>query len=89
MPNEKLKVGSHIFQLQVVDDSTNPSDPAQVTVIVVDSQKPTAVIAACDEQGNPLVRNRVPFGSGFMLDGRKSVDIGGRIVTYIWTRVEG
>lgn len=89
MPNEKLKIGGHTFQLQVADDSGNVSTPATVLVIVVDSQAPTAVVVARDEQGTLLEGNRLPFGNGFMLDGRKSVDVGGgRIVSYSWTLVD-
>jgi hypothetical protein len=88
MPGEKLKIGSHIFQLQVADDSGNVSAPARVRVIVVDSQAPTAVLVACNEEGRVLEGNRIAFGIGFMLDGRRSVDIGGSIVSYTWTLVE-
>jgi len=88
LPNEKLKVGSHTFQLQVADDAGNVSAPARVLVIVVDTQAPTAVLTVSDEQGRPLADNRIGFGRGFILDGRKSVDIGGSIVSYTWTLVE-
>lgn len=88
MPKEKLKVGSHAFQLQVADDSGNVSAPAKVMVIVVDTQAPTAVLIARDERGRVLEDNRIPFGSAFILDGSKSVDIGGSIVSYTWTMVE-
>jgi len=87
MPGEKLKVGGHTFQLQVADDSGNVSVPATVMLIVVDTQAPTAVMIARDEQGNILSDNRIPFGSGFILDAKRSVDIGGSIVSYTWTMV--
>jgi hypothetical protein len=87
MPKEKLAVGSHTFQLQVVDDSGNVSVPAQVMVIVVDTQAPTAVLVATDENGKLLPDNRISYGSGFILNGSKSVDIGGKITTYVWTLV--
>ena len=87
MPGEKLKVGGHTFQLMVTDDSGNESAPATVIVIVADSQAPTAVLVARDEEGRVLDGNRVPFGSGFMLDARSSVDIGGKIISYTWTMV--
>lgn len=89
MPGEKLKVGGHTFQLQVADDSGNVSAPATVLVIVADTQAPTAVLVARDEQGRLLEGNRLPFGNGFMLDAKKSVDVGGgNIVSYTWTLVE-
>jgi hypothetical protein len=90
MPNEKLKIGSHTFQLQVADDSGNVSVPAKVMVVVADTQAPTAVLIVRDEQGRIPEGNRISFGSGFVLDGRKSVDIGGgKIVSYTWTLLEG
>jgi hypothetical protein len=87
MPREKLAVGSHTFQLQVVDDSGNVSVPAQVMLIVVDTQAPTAVLVATDENGRALPDNRISFGSNFILNGSRSVDIGGKITTYVWTLV--
>jgi len=89
LPNQKLKVGSHTFQLQVEDDSTNVSAPAQVMLIVLDTQAPTAVLTLTDEQGQLLPNNSVSFGQGFILNGKRSVDVGGgSIVKYIWTLVE-
>jgi hypothetical protein len=88
MPGEKLKVGGHTFQLVVTDDSGNVSAPATVMVIVVDTDAPTAVVTVSNEQGRPLEGNRLPFGSGFILDGKRSVDIGGNIVSYNWTLVD-
>jgi len=88
MPNDKLKVGSHTFRLQVEDDSGNVSTPAQVLLIVLDTQAPTAVLRVNDEEGRPLDDNTIPFGRGFILNGKNSVDIGGNIVSYSWTLVE-
>ncbi|MFH7319195.1 hypothetical protein ACHHRT_01145 [Desulfurivibrio sp. D14AmB] len=89
MPNDKLPIGRHTFQLQVADDSGNVSTPAKVMVIVVDTQAPTAVLMVTDENGRPLENNRISFGQGFILDGRKSVDLGGgKIVSYTWSLVE-
>jgi len=88
MPAEKLKVGGHTFQLQVEDDSGNVSAPAQVMLIVMDTQAPTAVLTLNDEESRPLANNTVAFGRGFILNGKKSVDIGGNIVSYTWTLVE-
>ena len=39
-----LKVGKHVFRLVVRDDAGNDSDPALVTIIVVDTERPTAVV---------------------------------------------
>jgi len=88
-PNKKLSVGSHTFQLQVEDDSSNVSAPAQVILVVLDTQAPTAVLTLSDEQGQPLPNNSVSFGQGFILNGKRSVDVGGgKIVKYTWTLVE-
>ena len=89
MPNQKLKVGGHTFQLVVADNSGNISVPATVMLIVVDNQAPTAVLTVTNEVGSPLDGNRIPFGSNFTLNGKKSVDVGGgNIVSYTWTLVD-
>lgn len=88
MPREKLAVGRHTFQLQVIDDSGNVSVPAQVMLVVVDTQAPTAVLVVTDENGRALPDNRISYGVNFILNGSKSVDIGGKITTYVWTLVE-
>ncbi len=85
MPDEKLRVGGHTFQLQVEDDSGNVSTPAQVMLIVVDTQAPTAVVTLNDADGRPLDNNTISFGQEFILNGKKSVDIGGRIVSFTWS----
>jgi hypothetical protein len=74
-----LPVGRHRFQLVVVDDSGNESAPSVAEVIVRDTQKPTAILDA------PKV---VDVGSSFQLSGARSSDIGGKIVRYIWTRLD-
>jgi len=78
-PNAPLPAGRHRFQLVVADDSGNSSDPSVVEVIVRDTQKPTAVLDAPRE---------VELGRSFQLSGRRSSDIGGRIVRYTWTRLD-
>ena len=84
LPNQKLAVGQHRFKLNVEDDSGNQSNAAQITVIVVDTAAPTAVLDLRDAQGRTVVDGRIGFGSGFILDGKRSVDIGGTISKYIW-----
>lgn len=72
-----LKVGRHVFQLVVVDDSGNKSKPDTIEVIVADSEAPTAVLSA------PKL---VPIGKSFELDGSKSMDVGGgTVVVYEWS----
>lgn len=84
MPDQKLQVGKHNFSLTVVDDSGNKSVPANITVIVIDSTAPTAVLDLHDEQGRTITNGQVNFGSGFLLSGKRSTDIGGAITSYIW-----
>lgn len=84
MPKNKLNVGKHSFSLTVVDDSNNPSVPATITVIVVDKEAPTAVVDLHDEQGRTITDGRINFGAGFILSGKRSADIGGTIVKYVW-----
>lgn len=75
-PQAPLPVGRNRFQLVVVDDSGNVSEPDVVEVIVKDASKPTAVLQAPRE---------VNFGESFQLTGKQSFDIGGKIVRYRWT----
>ncbi len=83
-----LALGSHTFGLAVTDDSGNRSTPAQLTITLVDTQAPTAVLTVTDPAGRPLVGD-VRIGSPFSLSGRRSVDLGGRIVTYQWRLPDG
>jgi hypothetical protein len=84
MPDQKLAIGKHSFSLSVEDDSGNVSTDALVTVIVVDTAAPTAVLDLRDAQGRSIADGRIEFGSGFILDGKRSVDIGGSIASYTW-----
>ena len=75
-PQTPLPVGRNRFQLVVVDDSGNVSEPDVVEVIVKDASKPTAILQAPRE---------VNFGQSFQLTGKQSFDIGGKIVRDRWT----
>jgi len=78
--NKPLLVGSHIFQLEVEDDSGNRSQPAQFQLVILDNQAPTAIITG--------PTRGVPFGKAFTLSGKESKDAGGgKVVKYIWTLV--
>jgi len=78
-PTAPLTPGRHRFQLIVVDDSGNESEPTLAEVIVVDDKKPTAVIDA------PA---RVSFGTSFKLSGARSADLPpGRIREFRWMLV--
>ncbi len=84
MPDQKLTVGQHRFSLTVTDNSGNASTPAIITVIVADTSAPTAVLDLRNEQGAQVINGRIEFGSGFILDGSRSTDIGGSIESYTW-----
>jgi hypothetical protein len=85
-----LSVGKHLFELVVLDDSQNPSQPAIVQVNVIDTQAPTAIINFSPDLRDPQDPRilRVPFGRPFTLDGRASTDIGGQVVRWTWKLVE-
>jgi hypothetical protein len=75
-PAAPLSPGKHKFQLVVVDDSGNVSEPATVEIVVVDDTRPTAVIDAPAS---------VPLGTSFKLSGSRSFDLApGKIVSYEW-----
>jgi hypothetical protein len=74
-----LLPGNHRFQLVVVDDSGLESDPTTIEVIVVDENKPTAII---DGPG------KVASGTSFALSGARSMDVlPGKIVSYKWVQL--
>lgn len=75
-PQKPLPRGRHRFQLEVVDDSGNLSEPDVMEVIVADRTRPTAVL------NGPSI---VDIGKPFEITGVKSFDIGGVIKTYRFT----
>ena len=79
-PQNPLPVGTHVFQLVVLDDSKNPSAPTDVKVTIRDSIRPTAILTA---------PSQVEFGQSFTLDGRKSSDVPpGKVVRYVFTMMD-
>jgi hypothetical protein len=79
-PSAPLPAGRHRFQLVVEDDSGNRSEPSNAEVIVRDTQKPTAALDAPRE---------VDLGRSFQLSATRSSDVApGRIIKYIWTRLD-
>ncbi|HEU4621363.1 MAG TPA: hypothetical protein VFS42_03990 [Burkholderiaceae bacterium] len=84
--NAPLKVGKHVFQLIVRDDTGNESAPATVTIIVEDQERPTAVIDTIDPAGarNPEPEVKIPFGRAFVLTGERSSDVGGEVKLWRW-----
>lgn len=77
--DQPLNPGKHRFTLQVVDDSGNQSDPAEFIILVVDRIKPNAVIDG---------PKQVDFLAAFKLSGKGSFDIGGKVVSFIWTLMD-
>jgi hypothetical protein len=78
-PAAPLAPGNHVFQLVVVDDRGNRSQPATVTVVVKDNLRPTAVLVAPPT---------VDFGKSFTLDGRGSSELPpGKLKSFEWTMI--
>ena len=76
-----LPPGVHHFQLIVVDEVGNKSDPVTAQVVIRDSIRPTAVLKIAPSQVEP--------GQPFRLDGSGSSDVApGQVVQYIWTMVD-
>lgn len=86
-----LPIGKNVFSLVVSDDSGNNSAPASVTIIVTDTQRPTAVVDFLDAAGvrNPAPQVVVPFGTKFSLTGERSSDIAGQVKSFSWTLTRG
>jgi hypothetical protein len=77
-PEKPLPPGKMTFQLVVVDDQGQESEPVTADVFVIDNARPTAVLVA---------PQRVQAGQPFRLDGSKSTDVDGQVVRYRWTRI--
>lgn len=87
-PAQPLPLGMNRFQLVVIDDAGNPSEPTFINVIVRDTEKPTAVLEFVDANGQ-AVEASVPFGTSFILSGAKSRDTApGKIVQYQFTLLD-
>jgi len=83
-----LPLGENRFSLVVIDDSGNESAEVFLTVKVVDSDKPTAVLNVVNRDG-AVLPNTVPFGSPFILSGAGSVDKApGKIKEYRFTLLD-
>jgi hypothetical protein len=87
--DEPLPVGQHRIRLTVTDDSGNESQPTDMTLTVLDTGRPTAVLQLRDDHGRPARGNRISHGRGFVLDARRSVDTGGgTIASYTFTLLD-
>ena len=83
-----LPLGPNRFSLVVVDDSGNPSEPFILTVTVVDTDKPTAVLQVVNSDGK-VIDPKVPFGQTFILSGAASQDKDpGKINEYRFTLLD-
>lgn len=70
---DPLPLGPNRFQLVVVDDAGNESEPFILSVLVTDQEKPTAVLQVVNSDGK-LLEPTVAFGSTFILSGAASRD---------------
>ena len=88
-PNQKLDVGANRFELVVIDDAGQESEPAPIEVIVLDDSKPTAILDVLDARGQPIRDKRIKRGQKFTLSGKRSHDKApGKIVKYRFTWVD-
>ena len=82
-----LAAGKYRFQLTVIDDSGNESDPAFLDVIVRDTTKPTAVLDMINSD-KAIVSPIASVGSSFTLSGARSSDVApGKVKSYRFTLV--
>jgi hypothetical protein len=85
---DPLPIGANRFQLIVVDDEGNESEPTFVDVIVQAPTNPTAVLDVVDSNLKP-VEPRVAFGKPFILSAARSLDVdAGKIVEYRFTLID-
>ncbi|SMF27724.1 hypothetical protein SAMN02745866_01764 [Alteromonadaceae bacterium Bs31] len=86
MGDSPLELGEHRFNLQVFDNSGNESTAAIVSVFIIDTAAPTAILRVLNNQGQPL--SRIPFGETFTLDASLSTDTGGGAIDrYVWRMI--
>src|SRR5215204_1917541 len=79
-PQNALSVGPHRFRLVVTDEAGNESEPAEVTIIVLDTGRPTAVLDA---------PRSVPFGQSIQLSATRSTDPeGSALRRFTWTLLD-
>ena len=87
-PASPLPLGLNRFQLVVIDDAGNPSEPTFLNVIVRDTERPTAVLEIVDAAGKAIDAS-VPFGTSFILSAAKSKDTPpGKISQYQFTLLD-
>ena len=85
---EPLPLGANRFQLIVVDDAGNESEPTFIDIIVRDKERPTAVLQLVDPNGRPINPAEVAFGQSFTLSAARSSDVEpGKVVEFRFTLV--
>jgi|GraSoiStandDraft_4_1057263.scaffolds.fasta_scaffold283536_3 hypothetical protein len=83
-----LPLGANRFQLIVVDDAGNESEPAFIDIIVRDKEKPTAVLQLVNADGRVISPAEVAFGQSFTLSAAKSSDVApGKVVEFRFTLI--
>lgn len=86
--DQPLAPGRYRFQLVVVDDANNESDPAFVDVIVRDTERPTAILDMVNAD-KVIVKPVVSVGASFILSGARSSDVApGKIASYRFTLID-
>ena len=83
--NKPMPPGRYRFELVVVDNSGNESEPATIDVIIRDTQRPTAVLDMVNAD-KAIVKPQVSVGESFLLSGLRSTDVEpGKIKSYRFT----
>jgi hypothetical protein len=81
--------GKYRFQLVVIDDGDNASDPAFLDVIIQDTERPTAVLDMVDGN-NARIDPTAQIGTSFNLSGARSSDVApGTVKGYRFTLLDG
>ena len=88
-PNQQLDVGPNRFELVVIDDAGQESEPVAIEVVVLHDAKPTAVLDVLAANGNRLQPAKIKRGQKISLSGKRSTDKApGKIVKYRFTWVD-
>lgn len=83
-----MPAGKYRFQLIVIDDGDNESDPAVLDVIIRDTDKPTAVLDMVNADG-ARIDPVVSVGASFRLSGARSSDVPpGKVKAYRFTLLD-
>jgi hypothetical protein len=86
--NKPMPPGRYRFELVVIDDAGNESEPAQIDVIVKDTQRPTAVLDMVNAD-KVVIKPNISVGESFLLSGARSTDVApGKVKSYRFTLLE-